>query len=59
MVDSSGDKRVECPECGSTEVQLQRMGVTLYVVCDSGCNDYIIGEVDPWDDRLDITSTDE
>jgi len=52
---TNADKRERCPECGGTEFQLQTMGATLYVVCDSGCQDRIIGKVvntEKWCDGL-------
>lgn len=51
------DKRIPCPDCGSRSVELQRMGVDLFVVCDGDCQDNILGVVDPWHDALSLNDS--
>ena len=49
------DAREECPRCETKSFKISRMGASLYVFCDGDCQDYIIGEIDPWVDALDLT----
>lgn len=48
-----GDAREECPDCGSKGFEIHRMGMTVYVLCNDGCQHSIIGELDPIPDELD------
>lgn len=58
MVESyKSDPREECPDCGTKDFEIQRMGVSLYVMCAGECQSSIIGKVDPWLDELDPTTT--
>lgn len=50
---NKSNARTSCPDCGSKTHVLHRMGVTLYVLCGGECQSRILGEIDPWDDRLD------